>query len=314
MRFKENREEFSGQGFEYTERGPRSSEKVREIDREEKIQSTKIKSEEKRQYSIPKMKKSEIKKSPSKSKKKLVTEHIKSDGTPDMRFKENRDEFTGQGYQGTTSLNKGLSKANNGIYEGNTPGEHSGKYDVKGHHLKNDGTPDMRFKENREEFVGKGYEHQKLARYKQDENTFKKKIYYRRKRPPTPYALYIRERASAMKKDNPEMDMNQVFRILADEWRKSTEKEHKKYYNMYEEEIRRWEEQNKYPHRGTLSTRKFAESRGLNMPAYYASSKRGKNYYGNKKLREFAGKTQENDKDEDENYNPEEENISPNEK
>ena len=36
-------------------------------------------------------------------------------------------------------------------FKSGAQGEFSGNYDKDGHHLKSDGTPDMRFKENREE-------------------------------------------------------------------------------------------------------------------------------------------------------------------
>jgi len=51
----------------------------------------------------------------------LVAQHLKKDGTPDMRYKENRTSYS-------------------------TPSTH---YSNSTTHLKKDGTPDKRFKENR---------------------------------------------------------------------------------------------------------------------------------------------------------------------
>jgi hypothetical protein len=281
MRFKENREEFEGQGFEYSNKG--GAQQTTEI--EPKI--------EKRSKSLR----------PKSRGKSTRTEHKKSDGTPDMRFKENRETFAGKGYEGTTSRSSNLSKANFGLYEGNTPGEHSGKYDTKGHHLKNDGTPDMRFKENREEFEGQGYENTQ-ARYKRDEDdSFNKKIVYRRKRPPTPYALYIRENASLYKKNNPDMDMNEVFRELAEYWRGLSEDEKGEYYDMYEEETKRFQEMNKTPHKGGLYFKKLAERRGINFNSDFGSSKRSRNKLN---YREEEEDFQEETEEDEENYNPNE--------
>jgi len=250
MRFKENREEFQGQGYEYTspkrlgrpislkpeerekeereekeERKQRMSKREEKEEREPRISKRKERPASEEKIGRPKERIMEKSQQKERLRKPKQLEHLKSDGSPDMRFKENRDEFSGQGYENLTSRrSQGSygSKANIGIYEGNVPGEHSGKFDAKGHHLKSDGTPDMRFKENREEYSGKGFESPrdpesgyslKSRKYLSDEKTFTNKIYYRRKRPPTPYAIYIRENAPEMKKRHPDMDMNRVFEI-----------------------------------------------------------------------------------------------------
>lgn len=335
MRFKENREEFSGEGYEYTSpkriERPGVSFKQEEIEKEEKGRR-----EEKgrKEYKPIDSRKRDIKgeseeetgrkprskqiKSVSPKKGKPSVEHTKSDGTPDMRFKENRDQYSGKGYENLTSRGgraPSTSKANMGIFEGNVPGEHSGKFDIKGHHLKQDGTPDMRFKENRDEFSGEGYESprdeqgntRKSAKYLKDGEEFTDKIYYRRKRPPTPYAIYIRENASEMKKKNPDMDMNEVFRELADKWRNSSEKEHRKYYDIYDEEVRRFKYSNQFPHRGPLAFRKFAQEHGLTTGTDISPNKRSKNERRNRGIKE---EKQNNDNDydyeEDENENPNE--------
>jgi len=237
MRFKENREDFEGQDFggsSNTNNSPRSRGKS------------------------------------SDNQSRGLSSPTKGDGTPDMRFKQNREDFSGQGFENTTSNNRGgnrLNKTELGIYEGNTPGEHSGKFDMQGHHLKSDNTPDMRFKENRDEFTGQGFEQprspkgnsQRRAKYSQEEDIGEKKVYYRRKRPPTPYALFIRERAPEFKRENQDMDMNEVFRQLGSEWSEMSDKEHDKYYDMYNDEVKRYEEAGGFSHRGGLSLRKLAE-------------------------------------------------------
>lgn len=228
-----------------------------------------------------------------------------------MRFKENRENYSGEGYENTTSSSSQyrMSKANLGMYEGNVPGEHSGKYDKSGHHLKNNGTPDMRFKENRDEYTGQGYEFPisekgytlRTPRYMKDHDDSQKNIYYRRRRPPTPYALYIKDLASDMKKENPEMDMNEVFRQLGEQWQSSSEEYKKKYYDMYDKEVNRYEETNNPGHhRGPLSMRQMAERRGTLPDDLKYSSKRGKH----------SGKVT---KDEQETHEDEEENINDNE-
>jgi hypothetical protein len=334
MRFKENREEFQGQGYEYTspnrlrrpvslkpeereereekeERKPRISKREEKEEGEPRISKRKERPASEEKMNRPKeriMDKSQQKERLRKPKQSL--EHFKSDGSPDMRFKENRDKLSGQGYENLTSRRSQEpygSKANMGIYEGNVPGEHSGKFDSKGHHLKSDGTPDMRFKENREEFSGKGFESPrdpesgyslKSRKYLSDEKAFTNKIYYRRKRPPTPYAIYIRENAPEMKKRHPDMDMNEVFRELGEKWRKSSQKEHKKYYDMYDEEVKRFQYTNQFPHRGPLAFRKFAQEHGYGTSSLGSSpSKRPKYERDNRKIRE---------NDEEENLNPNE--------
>jgi hypothetical protein len=344
MRFKENREEFQGQGYEYTspkrlrrpislepeerekeereekeEKKPRISKREEKEEEEEKHRISKRKERAASEEKITKPKVRIMEKPREKERQrrpKPSLEHIKSDGTPDMRFKENRDKFSGQGYENlTTRGGRGTygSKANIGIYEGNVPGEHSGKFDSKGHHLKSDGTPDMRFKENREEFSGQGYESprdpetgyaRKSSKYLKDEEEFTNKIYYRRKRPPTPYAIYIRENAPEMKKRHPDMDMNEVFRELGEKWRNSSEKEHRKYYDMYDEEVRRFQYTNQFPHRGPLAFRKFAHEHGYGSSMTKISpTKRPKYDRDNRKIRE----------EDDDQENEDEENVNPNE-
>ena len=317
MRFKENREEFKGQGYEYV--SPRTV----------KRPISKIKPSD-RQYDAAKEKPAGVREMGSritrktittdrsdtnirtrlqksrenfKTQKPVKTDHIKSDGTPDMRFKENRDSFSGQDYENiTTRKSPSYSKANLGIAEGNLPGEHVGKFDSKGHHLKQDGTPDMRFQENRLEFSGQGFESpkdqsgntRKSPRYLKDEDDiFADKIYYRRKRPPTPYAIYIRENASHMKKLNPDMDMNEVFRELADKWRKSSDKEHQKYYDIYDDEVQRFEYSNQYLHRGPLAYRKFAQEHGLKLGVNSSYDKRAQyDRYNRQRREEFVSDEQ----------------------
>lgn len=242
-------------------------------------------------------------------------ERTKSDGTPDMRYKENRINHQGEGFENTTSSSSRylMTKANAGIVEGNTPGEHSGKFDGEGRHLKDDGTPDMRFRENRAEFEGQGFEQQrdengnkiKTPRYLQDEDSaFTDKIYYKRKRPPTPYALYVKENASNMKRENPEMDMNEVFRELGEQWRNSTDKYKQSFYDMYNEEVKRFEDTNHLPHRGNLSFRKAAQNRGLKIDTNIKYEKRGKNS-GRNRMRNVRDHDDDNEEEDDEeDYTP----------
>jgi hypothetical protein len=348
MRFKENREEFTGQGYEYSSVGGAAVSQPREYQAEQKEQKeaqeskpqqrgrteSQIKKEKGATTKQPSI--SGAKSQPKKVSKKPVSktrmasekkrapkvEHVKGGGTPDMRFKENRDEFSGQGYENINRPTYRVMKANMGMYEGNVPGEHSGKYDKKGHHLKNDGTFDMRFKENREEFSGQGYEYPtsekgytiKTRKYQFEEDPSQKNISYHRRRPATPYAQYIREQAPEMKRENPDMDMNEVFRELGRQWQGSSKEYKQKYYDMYDEEVKRYEEMNGMPHhRGMLSMRKYAEKRGFHVksPGEEFGSKRGK--FSNMRKNYEMQETNEDD-EEDENYNPDEENKNPNEK
>ena len=311
MRFKENREEFSGEGHKGTtvERPSSSQGKQRTsrksslngnrqeqalgFRRATKEKSTLSKSTGKKESKSARKRISLRGKSEKRDYKKRESstgarksEHQKSDGTPDMRYKENRENFSGQGYENTTTSSRyKVSKANLGMYEGNVPGEHSGKYDKVGHHLKNDGTPDMRFKENREEYSGQGYEYPisekgytiKTPKYMMDEGISEKKIYYRRIRPPTPYALYVKDNASHMKRENPDIDMNEVFRELGEQWQNSSEDYKRKYYDMYDKEVKRFEEANNPGHhRGPLSMRQRAVKKGRIPDDLKYSSKRGK--------------------------------------
>jgi hypothetical protein len=236
-------------------------------------------------------------------------EQTKSDGTPDMRFKENREEFAGQGFEGTTSRSTRISKADAGIYEGNVPGEHIGFFDEEGHHLKSDGTPDMRFRENRDEFTGQGYESERdekgntrrRAKY-QSEGEFTEHKIYKRKRPPTPYALYIKERASEMKRENPDMDMNEVFRELADIWNDMEQSEKDKYYQMYDEEVKNYEEARPglLRHRGPLSLRKAQERFGISgQSGQFGRSSRGKYSSRYRKPRMSTQETEDDSEEDD---------------
>ena len=101
-----------------------------------------------------------------------------------------------------------------------------------------------------------------------------------------------------MKKRHPDMDMNEVFRELGEKWRKSSQKEHKKYYDMYDEEVKRFQYTNQFPHRGPLAFRKFAQEHGYGTSSLGSSpSKRPKYERDNRKIRE---------NDEEENLNPNE--------
>jgi len=77
----------------------------------------------------------------------------------------------------------------------------------------------------------------KTPKYKLDNDFQTDKIIYIRKRPATPYALYIKDWASQMKKDNEDKDMNEIFRELADQWNSMEEEEKKVYYDQYQEEL-----------------------------------------------------------------------------
>jgi hypothetical protein len=59
----------------------------------------------------------------------LSAQHVKKDGTPDMRYKENKNSYSVQSSSSSSS-----STSNSGV------------------HLKKDGTPDMRYKENKTSF------------------------------------------------------------------------------------------------------------------------------------------------------------------
>ena len=55
-----------------------------------------------------------------------------------------------------------------------------------------------------------------------------------KRRPPTPYALYIQENASKLH-DEEGNDMNEIFRELADKWNQMDEEEKNQYYDRYTE-------------------------------------------------------------------------------
>src|SRR5437764_10932731 len=64
----------------------------------------------------------------------LSAQHLKKDGTPDMRFKENKSGYS-------TAI---LSTSSN-----SNPSFSSPTYNYSTIHLKKDGTPDKRYKENK---------------------------------------------------------------------------------------------------------------------------------------------------------------------
>jgi len=100
--------------------------------------------------------------------------------------------------------------------------------------------------------------------------------------------------------------MNEVFRELGERWRKSSQKEHKKYYEMYDEEVKRFQYTNQFPHRGPLAFRKFAQEHGYGSRSLGTSpSKRPKYERDNRKIRE-ENRNLEQENDEEENLNPNE--------
>ena len=65
----------------------------------------------------------------------LSAQHLKKDGTPDMRYKENKSAYSSPSYTPSSSS----------YYSYPIP-SYTGK------HLKKDGTPDMRYKENKSQY------------------------------------------------------------------------------------------------------------------------------------------------------------------
>jgi len=153
-----------------------------------------------------------------------------------------------------------------------------------------DGTPDYRFKENREDNIEE--EHTSSSKNKSSHGSAQKNKSSHgsgqksrsgqstprknktmgsmasgsRTRPPTPYALYVKDNASKMHKEEG-MDMNEVFRELGDKWRSMDEDEKNQYYDQYNELKMEWEESgHKY------RTREAA----LNYNSSYGSSKKAK--------------------------------------
>jgi len=86
----------------------------------------------------------------------MMTESPKASFRDDGKLKTQRISFD----RGITSTQESepTSPRKSNTKGFRSQGEFSGLYDKKGHHLKSDGTPDMRFKENREDYTGKGFE------------------------------------------------------------------------------------------------------------------------------------------------------------
>ena len=67
-----------------------------------------------------------------------TAQHLKKDGTPDMRYKENKQTYSNSSSYSTSSTTSYSSPTS------------TSSTSSSGVHLKKDGTPDMRYKENKE--------------------------------------------------------------------------------------------------------------------------------------------------------------------
>lgn len=94
------------------------------------------------------------------------------------------------------------------------------------------------------------------------------------KRTPTPYAIFIRERAPQKKSENQDTDMNEVFRELGEEWKSLDEKEKDKYYEMYERELKEDGNQNRHFHNRSTQEN---DGRRRSYSQYKTNDKRSKN-------------------------------------
>jgi hypothetical protein len=98
--------------------------------------------------------------------------------------------------------------------------------------------------------------------------------------------------------------MNEVFRELAEQWRQSSDKDKQKYYDMYEDEVKRYEEMGETPHmhRGPLGFRKYALSRGLKINFGGLSSKRGKYGDGRRKFERETNVDEDDEQDDEQGW------------
>jgi hypothetical protein len=82
----------------------------------------------------------------------LFAQHIKKDGTPDRRYKENKSYSAPSNYSSsTTHLKKDGTPDRR--YKENKSYSASSNYSSSNTHLKKDGTPDKRYRENRNLFL-----------------------------------------------------------------------------------------------------------------------------------------------------------------
>jgi hypothetical protein len=63
----------------------------------------------------------------------------------------------------------------------------------------------------------------------------------KRKKPPTPYALFIKDRLPEMKAQNPNGDVGQFFKKLGREWHYMDSSEKCKYYLKYNDELKKYD-------------------------------------------------------------------------
>lgn len=63
----------------------------------------------------------------------------------------------------------------------------------------------------------------------------------KRKKPPTPYALFIKDRLPEMKAENPNGDVGQFFKKLGREWHYMDSSEKCKYYLKYNDELKKYD-------------------------------------------------------------------------
>ena len=57
------------------------------------------------------------------------------------------------------------------------------------------------------------------------------------KKPPTPYAIYVKEMSIDLKRQNPDTNMNDIYKYLGSKWHKMTDEDKDKYYVKYERDF-----------------------------------------------------------------------------
>ena len=112
----------------------------------------------------------------------LFAQHLKKDGTPDMRYKENKTPYSTSTNSGTHLKKDGTPdmryKENKTTYSVPSSPSNTG-------HLKNDGTPDMRYRENNPKYNSQLQRDKngKIIRSESAIYEFKKKTGYPKGRP-----------------------------------------------------------------------------------------------------------------------------------
>ena len=126
----------------------------------------------------------------------------------------------------------------------------------------------------------------------------------KRKKPPTPYALFIKDRLPEMKAENPNGDVGQFFKKLGREWHYMDSSEKCKYYLKYNDELKKFDILKRSIPRGVNPLLRVVstdpeENMSTKRPKYSTNSYSQSNNYNQEEI-DWNYQEQEEDEDDEE--------------